>query len=56
MCATTQLAAGGRFGHLLMDGAVELSLEGYYKMDGLLSCKGGGFFDDLEGNWESQVT
>ena len=51
-----QVAAG--LATSLMDGAVEVSLEGYYKeMDGLLSYKeGGGFLGDLEGNWESQVT
>ena len=51
-----QVAAG--LATSLMDGAVELSLEGYFKeMDGLLSYKaGGGFLGDLEGNWESQVT
>jgi hypothetical protein len=51
-----QVAAG--LATSVADGAVELSLEGYYKgMDGLLSYKeGGGFLADLEGNWESQVT
>ena len=51
-----QVAAG--LATSVMDGQIELSLEGYYKeMDGLLSYKeGASFLSDLSGNWEDQVT
>ena len=51
-----QVAAG--LATSVADGAIELSLEGYYKeMDGLLSyVEGGSFLGDLQGNWEEQVT